>query len=431
MNPVWRILLVLALCLSVDATPAADDAKLEGQPILQITITGLKRTKVAFVLDRLASRVGQPFQAAGIEQDDERMDRMGLFSSIQIVPVQRENGVDLEIQLSEIAPFLPYPSLEYNDENGVALGGGVKFGNLLGRGISGSISARFGGQTDMEILLDSAWSPNPSPWYDVVTYYRNRLNSLDDFKENAFEGVLRAGYQFHPAFRLGGQFDYMSMQSDTPEATLSPSNRDWTPGLGVVAEYDTRDFVSNPRRGWRNSVDFTKYGGFLSGDGDFARVNFDVRRFHPIGDRHSVALFSLTTLQSGTVGEEIPVYRDFHIGGANTIRGWDIGAREGKNQMINTLEYRYDVLKIRSFRVFGIGLYAGVQVAAFGDLGTAWNDSDDFTRNFIGGGGFGVRLLFPYVRVIRLDFGFGQSGMGISPHFGIREKAYNQRFRVR
>ena len=35
------------------------------------------------------------------------------------------------------------------------------------------------------------------------------------------------------------------------------------------------------------------------------------------------------------------------------------------------------------------------------------------------------------VRVIRLDFGFGQSGKGITPHFGIREKAYNQRRRVR
>jgi len=49
----------------------------------------------------------------------------------------------------------------------------------------------------------------------------------------------------------------------------------------------------------------------------------------------------------------------------------------------------------------------------------------------IGGSGFGIYLIVPYVDMIRIDFGFGQSGAGMLTHFGIREKAQYSRERVR
>ena len=76
----------------------------------------------------------------------------------------------------------------------------------------------------------------------------------------------------------------------------------------------------------------------LGGYGDFWRVHFDVRRFQPLADRHTLAFFSLTTLQMGTVGVEIPIYQDFQLGGGNSIRGWGLESTSGKNQFINTLE---------------------------------------------------------------------------------------------
>ena len=431
MRLTWHALLFVVLCFIANLGRAAGQT-VRGEPFVrQITLTGLKRTNEDFVRSRLASQVGRPFRPEQAREDRERLDRLGIFSSIEVEPLYREYGVDLDIRVSEVIRYLPYPSFNYTDENGLSFGGGLKFLNLLGRGISGSVSARFGGLTDVEVLLQSPWNPKPSLWYDTAYYYRNRPNTLDDFRENVHEGEFRAGYQVHPCFRIGGRLDYMAMKSDVEGITLSDSGSDWTPGLGVLAEYDTRDLASNPRRGWQNSVDLTQYGGFLTGDGDFVRTNLDFRRYHPIAGRHTVAVFSLTTLQTGTVGKEIPVYRDFHIGGTNSIRGWDLNARRGKNQMINTLEYRFEILKQRSFRVFGIGLYTGIHIAAFGDIGTAWDDSGEFSRNFIGGGGVGVRVLFPFIQMIRLDLGFGQSGKGLIPHFGIRQKAYYQRLRVR
>ena len=142
-------------------------------------------------------------------------------------------------------------------------------------------------------------------------------------------------------------------------------------------------------------------------------------------------MFSFATLQSGVVGRDVPLYRNYHIGGGNSLRGWKPDARQGNNQFLNTLEYRYELIPPRSFRVSRFGFYLGVQLAAFGDLGTAWDQGADFSRNMIGGGGFGIRLLMPVVDMIRIDFGFGQSGRGILSHFGLREKADYSRLRVR
>ncbi|MBK5293291.1 MAG: BamA/TamA family outer membrane protein, partial [Acidobacteriia bacterium] len=216
-----------------------------------------------------------------------------------------------------------------------------------------------------------------------------------------------------------------------PGITLSPSNRDNTPGLGITVGYDTRDSWTNPHVGFWNDVELVKYGGVLGSRADYWTLNMDLRRYQPLHSKHRMALFSLTTLQSGAVGADVPVYRDFHLGGSNTIRGWSLGSRHGKNQSISTAEYRYEVIPPRSFKVKGIGLYAGLQLAAFGDAGTAWDAGSQFTRNFIGSGGMGLRILLPFIDMIRVDAALGQRGEGWKFHIGLRDKPINQRRRVR
>ena len=91
----------------------------------------------------------------------------------------------------------------------------------------------------------------------------------------------------------------------------------------------------------------------------------------------------------------------YGIGGATTVRGWPTGARQGKKQWLNTLEYRYQWVKPRPIKLFGkFNVYWGLHLAIYGDLGTAWTAPPDFSRNFIGGVGYGIRLIIPYVGMI-------------------------------
>ncbi|MFQ5825574.1 MAG: BamA/TamA family outer membrane protein, partial [bacterium] len=145
------------------------------------------------------------------------------------------------------------------------------------------------------------------------------------------------------------------------------------------------------------------------------------------------ALFSLTTLRIGDVGTDIPLHQDFHIGGTNSVRGWDISSeRSGRNQWIGSAEYRVTIMQPKVLSALGLTVDIGLQVALFGDLGIAWNNSDQFDAdNFIGGYGFGLRFLVPFVNMFRFDFGFGEPGEGFRIHIGAFEKPVAQRFRVR
>jgi outer membrane protein insertion porin family len=195
--------------------------------------------------------------------------------------------------------------------------------------------------------------------------------------------------------------------------------------VGGITDYDTRDSWREPSRGWWNSVDFL----WRSSTSSYGTLDVDVRRYQPVAPRQTIVATSLLTLQSGTLGRDIPTYARFAIGGANTIRGWNFDSRNGKHQFINSLEYRFTAVPTRTFRVLGFNLYGGVAVAAFADAGTAWDESAGFSDNAIGGGGIGLRLFVPFVNMIRLDLAFGDGhAHGL---LGINEKALAARNRVR
>lgn len=402
---------------------------MEGKKIEQILVQGLHKTPESAVLAQMKSKVGEPYSALSTSKDRERLDRMLLFSEVAIDAQPGANSVLIRVRLKETPSYLPYPALSVTAEQGVTAGGGLKSTNFLGTGANLAAAGRFGGASEVEVLAFSGWRPPSSWWWNSSYFLRKRLNKEEDFQEFSNEFELQAGRQVTDKLRVGGRFHFLALKSDTPGITLSPTNRDKIPGLGVVLEFDSRDSWSNPKRGWWNSMDATANG--LGAGANYWTSNFDVRRYQPLSERNGLVMTSLLTLQTGTVGKDIPSYAEYYIGGTNTVRGWEINARHGKNQWLSTFEYRYDLLKLRNISIKGLNFYAGVQLAAFADAGSAWNDGNEFGENLIGGAGFGIRLIVPYVNMVRLDFGLGQPGHSMIPHFGVMEKAVYQRRRVR
>ena len=425
----FQLLLFGFLASPLFAQPPLTNGSLDGKPVEQILVLGLKSVALSDVLHQMKSKVGNPYSDSKIAKDIELLDRMSLFSKISIDAQPGASGVIIRVEPKETQPYLPYPSFGVTAEQGLTVGGGLKSTNFLGSGANLSTAVRFGGATEFDVVASSPWRPPKSWWWKVDYFLRDRDNQLDDFHEDSNDVELQVGRQVTDRLRLGARFHYMSLKSDKPGITLSPDNHDNTPGVGLVAEYDTRDSWSSTKRGWWSSADVLKNG--LGADGDYWTVNFDVRRYQSLAERHGLAIFSLITVQSGTVGQEIPVHEDFHIGGTNSMRGWEVDARHGKNQWLNTIEYRYELVKVHDISIKGFNFYAGVEVAAFVDAGSAWNIGEEFSRNFIGGSGFGLRFKIPYVNVVRIDFGFGQPDQGLMPHIGIMEKAVSQRRRIR
>jgi outer membrane protein insertion porin family len=428
------LFLILFPCRSIFVSAqsgAMPSANLFGRVIREIRIVGLSHTREEIILDQLTSRSGNQYTEDAVADDYRWLDRLGLFSSVRISAIPVEDQVALTVELQEFPRVLPYPSINVTGENGISGGFGVKIPSLLRRGFAFSSSARFGPLTETEVLLQSPWSLRRKDWFDMRYTYRDRPNELEHFQEQAHEFELRGGVKFKQNWRVGGQFAWIALKSDQPDITLSRDDLDNIPTLAALLEYDGRDLRSNPHHGWQTMIEIGQNGGWLGGDANYFTARVDVRRYQPLAARHVLAFFSFATLQGGVVGVDVPVYETYHIGGTNSLRGWKPDARHGNSQFLNSLEYRYTAVPPRSFRIHGFGFYIGVELAAFADLSSAWDGGADFTRNMIGGGGFGIRLIIPIVDRIRFDFAFGQPREGILRHFGVREKSDFGRLRVR
>jgi len=396
-----------------------------------IRIVGNKRTQDLILQRELSFLIGGPFLKDYADFAVGRLDRLRIFSGIKITPIEEEDGIVLLVEVKETFPIIPSVSISFSDENGVLYGGGISALNLKGEALFLSGKVMFGGATNIEFKLVNPWIRGDKIAYSLDLYYRERRNEIFGFNETVYELYTTFLRQYKDHLNYGVRVSGQYLRSDVDGKTVSADNTDFAPGLSAFLGYDSRDSWTNPHSGWWSELELQKVGVFF-GDCRFWRFNLDGRRFHPVAPHHTLAMFSLLTLTTGTVGQDVAVWQQFAVGGANSIRGWELGERSGKNQFLNTLEYRYNFFEPRPLRILGFSFYMGAQLAAFADLGYVWNDGAEFQPGkFLGGAGLGLRLIVPYVGLIRLDLGWGQPGMSIRLCVGSYEKPARQRERVR
>lgn len=415
------------------------DSSLYGLPVKEINIVGLKRTKEHIIRRDLVSKVGKPYTEETANLDRAHLDRLRIFSDIQFHPYRDGDEVVLGIALKETFPMLPTVIFDVTEENGVSLGAGVEHINLFGRAIYGNAIFMLGGLNTIGLALNDPWVLGNHFSYDAQYFFNTRDNNVVGFRETAHEfNAVLMGW-IRETGRLGGRLQFFSIESDTTGATLSPTNRDIVPILGFGGGLDSRDQVVNAQRGIWSFVEVQKHGLFGWGDADFWQYIIDLGFYLPIRPRHTIHLASLLELRTGEVGKEVAPWQVFSLGGANTVRGFPLNSRVGKNEMINTAEYRFTVMEQRPVTLlFNLQWTFGVHLAAFVDAGHAWSTKEEFTfaadgklfPDFIVGYGLGARLLTPF-GLIRLDFGLGAENLGIAFHFGTREKVERQRSRIR
>jgi len=408
---------------------------LEGLPVTAVDFTGQKKTRDYMIARELRVPIGEPLDLAKVDEDVIRLDNLSIFAQVRVDAEKQDEGVRLEYQVEEMPPFIPYPAASYTEENGFSVGVGVAAGNMGGRGIRLSGRALFGGTKNYNALLQWPWITGNHFSFGFVGAHLERDDEVREFREMSDEIQPWIGSYFAgDRGRLELGYMYFRMQSDVDGVTLGEDNDDSLHRIGFSVGWDTRDSWNLPHHGWLNEVEVWRTGGFLGGEGNFWTVDTDIRRFQPLSSQwRTLVLASLLTLQSGEAFVDVPSYNRYHLGGANSLRGYDItdlGKRlSGKNQWLSTLELRQTVLKPRRYDILKWAFKFGLEVAAIGDLGYAWDDDFDW-NSFRGGVGLGVRLLKPGTGMTRLDVGWSRAG-GFQLHFGGGSKMARQRLRIR
>ena len=376
--------------------------------IKTIRVYGLDLTRPYIVFREVETGLGMEFRPGLLDEAYGSLDRLDIFSDIEIEATEEPDGVVVDIRVVEGHPWVPGVSFQITDENGVAAGGSVKFSNLFGRNIAGGARLLLGGTTTVNALITNPWVAGNHFSYLTGYTFRVRDNETVGFRETANELETQFQAWLGDDGRIGGRFDMAGIQSDRDGVTLDPDRTDFVLEPAFFVGLDSRDQASDTHTGWWNEIELRRSQNPKARKG-FWQLTLDVRRFVPIVDRHTVALFSTTRIRSGTAGVDIAPWQLYYTGGTNSVRGWSLGSLVGKNEMINTAEYRYTILKPRGWNLpFNIRYRGGLHVAAFVDVGTTWDRSNEFSLDrTIAGAGVGARLLIPFVGMLRLDFAMG------------------------
>ncbi|MGL4333109.1 MAG: BamA/TamA family outer membrane protein [Bacteroidales bacterium] len=177
-------------------------------------------------------------------------------------------------------------------------------------------------------------------------------------------------------------------------------------GIGILFEYDSRDFIPNAYKGIFFKLDQKFYPRFLGNKINFNRteVFFDVYKQLWKG---SVLAFDFHTLLNyGTT--EIPWAMDAVMGGSYRMRGYYEGRFRDKCMSEVQLELRQKI-----WRRNGITIWLGA--------GNIYPELKSFTlKETLPNWGIGYRWEFKNRINVRLDFGFGKDGQS-GFIFGINE----------
>ena len=414
--------------VAASLTGAQNVGQLEGVIVREVNVVGLRNLPAEYVERHLSTRPGEPFRRTALEADRRRLDELRVFSSVTIAPRLDRDAVVVDITVAETFRVLPVVVFRVTDENGLSVGPGVKVIDLFGQGEQLGAQSRFGGETAFAVTLDSTTiTPSTIAWHAGFSD-SHRRNTVYDFDEHAMTADGRVSRNLRRGLRFGAAGDLTMLDSGSSGASLSADGTDVIPTVGGFLSLDTLDSSTDPRIGTWAEVQVDR----LFGDASSWTLTLDGRRFQRLSARHGLGAFGLVTMQTGEVGVTLPTYLQFALGGGNSVRGWDLDSRRGRNQFIASLEYTFVAQPVTPFAVAGFNFYAGLQVVGFADLGLAWNTSDDFdTSSAIDGYGVGVRFLVPFVDVIRVDVAWGQPGRGAIGYFGVSLKAARQRQRVR
>ncbi len=428
--------------LEISAIPGANEiadieefAKHEGKTVVSVAISGTSVTKDYVVWREIETQVGEPLRLTTVSEDFIRLENLSIFSSIEISVIEKDDGVTVGYLLREMPWIIPYLRVKYTEQDGFSIGPSLTSVNLFGRGMYLSGYAVVGGTNQFAATYRWPWITANHLSLDLWTAKLFRFDTLNDFDEDSLEFRPWVGTYIGRKGRAKGTVGFFQMKADRDSITLDADREDFFVRVGAAIGYDSRNSWRHTETGSWAEFLAMQTGGNLNGDGDWRLTEIDVRHWVRIDSKNVIATGVLYSDNTGTVGVDFPSYLMYRMGGANSIRGYDIEVlgRElvGQNQFITTVEYNYLFMPIREYVYRKWAASGGVAGALFVDYGNAWNNDAnfDFDRGKFGFG-FGLRFLVPGINVVRLDIGFSESGK-VFFHLGMLDKFTAQRERLR
>ncbi len=400
--------------------------------ISRVELAGLSKTKPSIVRKQLRVKSGDIFDQVLLRRDLNRIYDLGFFDDVTYKvedDPEKPASLILTITLKEKRTGQFTFGLGFDSRSKLTGFVTLAENNLRGTGkrVYGSVEA--GAQQTFDVGYGDPFVGKNNASYDINLFSRRvyrepRLVSI-------VTGTPTTNTVYYQEQRTGGRLNYsvpldlnrtkkylLGYRNERASLQQTDLNGNTTPVVslqdaGRIAAFsagflrDRRDLQLDPSRGGREQILVEKAASFFGGNQSFTKIDLDVRRYFPvIGPEKVGELPKLVLANRFVVGQsfgQLPPFEQYFVGGSETVRGYDVDAQLGDNQVYNNLELRYRFQK-------------KLTVVGFIDAGRASGGrfaNDDSVLYSIGAG---VRLQTP-IGPIRFDVGFGRDGA--RTHFGI------------
>ena len=384
------------------------------------TIDGEEDVDKRIIKEALQYKRGEPYNIKKIESSYDKIYDLGVYDFITFKPrldSVDKNGslipIDLHLKMGE-TKYLK-GSIGYSTNEGAR--GAIEwidknfFGNLKVFDIGFKATQK--GYEAYNIYYDP-WIL--APLIGKITF-ENDINyrhyRYDSYTETTILNRLTFGKRlFDIEHYFGLLTEYSKIKAKT-EDSQNESGNYFLNSLFYRFLIDKRDSKIDAQNGYYIALYLEKSMKGLGSDIDYFKSTVDLRYIKKLSSKWVGG----SKLRVGRIDADVPIFKRFFTGGANTNRGYeyrDFGPKDSEGVPLGGVslvdcmfEIRYNLWR----KLWGVGFY---------DLSLLNLESDKFDKKYYGSYGFGFRYK-TVIGPVRLDFGFPQEKSGFVFHLSIGE----------
>lgn len=319
--------------------------------VRRIDISGNVFTRDEVIRRELRQFEGSWYSASAIRRSKDRLNRLGLFASVQIETppvVGTTDQVDMKVIVSERDTGSILVSAGYSDEDGVLLGIEFNQRNLLGTGRNLSVKLN---DSDAVNTATIAYT-NPYHTQDGISRgFTLSTRKVDSTEVNTAAYILDSGavgvlYKIPIAetntVNLGVSFEKLELEatSGTPGSFQTLINQYPTADNLVITtglSKDTRDEFFFPTRGTTRSLSLET--SLPGSDLEYYKLDLQGAYYLPVGKRLTIkGSFGLGYGDSYGNLNSLPFFKNYFVGGTRSVRGYEarsLGPRESSTTNVD------------------------------------------------------------------------------------------------
>lgn len=399
----------------------------EGGPVANVgdvTVSGTKTVDPEFVETWSRLDQNRRYSPEEIKDANERLRKLGVFSSINIVKSDRldQNGqIPLAIEVSDGKQRYFGLGAQFSSLDGFGLQGYWGHRNLFGAAeslkITGSVS-RLVDQWDyreLDYLASIEFSkPGIFDAYSTlnVSVIAQQVNP-DNYRSTSFTKLANVDYELTKQDTVTAGFDFTWNETDDFRGV----SQFLTKSLPVVWNRDASDDKLDPKEGYRLRLTaIPSYEIYRSNI--FGTLDGQVSAYTSFGEDDRITLAGKVAIGSLLMApslEDVPATRRFYLGGGGTVRGYayqEISPRNANGDALGGRSYALASFETR------VKVTETIGVVPFIDVGTVSSLTYPDFSDIRAGAGLGIRYATPF-GPLRLDVAMPLNKYEDGASFGI------------